>query len=589
MKILNNFVEEYKAILTMKKAYKDNNNRKDSIVKTLSLTLIMAVISILTALIFKTTENLGYLFTMLNGIVLGSFIVYRILNEIKVRTQLKRNYQIRYLIITDTLELTIILSLLTVIILLAMFDASVSYFVFISYIFVLVLSMIARGILEESLKKTNFYITRLHRIILSAIYFTLMYYSIGFIIDGVSLVVGTVLTYLLVSLIYIYKLMFNEVLKYIYMRRVFAASGMLLLILILYPLIFSDDYPVDFNPIGIEIRKHTIELYDDAIGYVVTDDEIIVMLDERIDFYSYDLELIDSIVNEGFTKIERWGNEVVLSYFERTDRDYCLNRTYYSLINHEIINRDNAMVFVNDDIYYSDGYYLSDSNKEVYYVKDNCSWEAINDHLFDRDEWIAEQRDNYLILAFEDIAGIITNEGHNFGSDTIFEQSRIMYSNDYILAEKDESDTASSLGEGTFVLLSVDDFVGTMPKINHGITLPISDNAIIRSFYYTDEYIVVMVENEFDEYGHNFIYVFDHSTNLVTTIKENYDWIVKNDLIIRETGAKDQIEIYRLGSLNTLYYSNSDLRVQVASLVGLIVMIFTVMPITFLKGGELDD
>ncbi|AIO19116.1 hypothetical protein KQ51_01239 [Candidatus Izimaplasma bacterium HR1] len=583
MNFLKNFVNEYKEILTMKKTYKDTSNKTNLIIKTLSLTLIMAVVALLTALLFKTTENLGYLFTMLNMIVLGSFIIYKSLHELYIRARLKADYKIRTLLLFGSLELIILLLLSNLLIFLTLMPNTTSYFLMIIYVSLLIIFVGIQAGLETQLKNTKFHITKLLQIFKGSIYIFALYYVLAVLIAPFDFFIGTIIIYFTISLVYFYKVITNDALGYIYKRRVYFACGVFVVGIMGYSVVNSD-MPIILNPLGLKVTENANQEYYGNSNIVVTDDEIINLQANKIQFYNFDLELTYTINNSPFTRIHQWGDEIVVSYYENTyvDKYYCKEATFYNIVDHQLVFREKSKVYDEGTYYYYDGNYVVGYSDDIGFIKDDCYYESLTTNNQYNENTIIEQQSNYIMVSIDGIDGIITNKDHTFRNNTPFKNTLILYSNGYILTEIDRDGDDETTDDIFLGLIEAEDFLYQNTVSQNAKVIDVGEYGSIETFYYTEDYIAISASG-YSEYPYK-THTFLLDDGLLFT-KESFNIKGASGNLLVSYG----LNTLEIGEIDKLVYFKMTNKIQTLALVSLVVLIFTTMPLPFLKGGELDD
>lgn len=200
---INNFVARYKAILMIKKdqyfASKKSNVVKDVTLSTLLIVLVFGGL----ALVFGLSKNIHYVFISVNIIIVGSFIIYKVLRERKLQHTHDLEYSTWLAVSYDIAYFIGILSIVQSILILFLFMKVLSILLL---IFVLLIGIFANGyvylmysrIIELESYQSNMFVTSLWLISL--------YVSLFYVLDIRSIALGYIIVTAMVSLLYFYRL-----------------------------------------------------------------------------------------------------------------------------------------------------------------------------------------------------------------------------------------------------------------------------------------------------------------------------------------------------------------------------------------------
>lgn len=578
MKKLQNFIDYYKDILAMKKSYNGDIGKKQLALKTLSLTFIMVVTSIITAMLFNTIENLGYLFTIVNGVILGSFIIYKTLVEIKIRTQIKEDYDILLFVVFESLELLIMLLLLTVTLFVTILINLISYFVLISYVVLLVITMLFRAAVEVKLKDSKYYITSSIQIIKGSIYLGVLFLVLAYSVS-LPLNIGIIVIYTVLVLMYLYKLVFHDYLGYFYRRSVYGLLGVVVLVIIGYPLFINSTQLQDTNPVDIELELLDIPDLGNYIDSITTLTQRVYLSQETIVFYDHEYHLEKILDNEGFTELYVWGNRIFVSTTSDTDKYYCKSKVFYELEGDSFTYHSNEFTYTNRDLYLIDNQIVGFNGTDLHTIDENCYSHSVGDSYVEGETGIISQTEDYLILKkFGDIV-ILDNEYDYYGQNqTYYKGVFLLYSDGYILTFIDEEGRLISDLEKSPVVMTVHDFLQHDIYTSGYTKLDFKDFDSIETFNRTKDLFVIEVLYIAENVYKHVNYIYDHDFRLLHT----YDGSISN------ITYSNYSEFLYLGDLSNLVFNSSNLALKTFSLVSIIVLLFTMMPLPFLKGGEAE-
>lgn len=232
-----------------------------------------------------------------------------------------------------------------------------------------------------------------------------------------------------------------------------------------------------------------------------------------------------------------------------------------------------AIYEIDDKYVYLDDYILRE-------IDDNC---ARRDLLL-RDEYknqgIFVQTEDYLIFSRDNKESILTATGISRYGKRIDSYQRYFYSNGNVLAMLDYDNETGVAHEQQLSIMSADNFVYNSANDIELTLFGIEDFIDVTKFHYTEDYI--MLELVFREEDYNTVtktVVLDQSHNIVH--------IYEGDLSEHTRGL--YTEEFTFGVPQDLVFNDASLEFQMISIVTIIVLLFTIMPLPFLKGGVIND
>ena len=148
---LNRFVEEYKAILNMKKIYHFDDS-KINVFKELFLSLTIAVIVFLgIGLLFHMLTSLHYVSIVIDILIVGSFILYKTLIEVQFKLKTGLKYSLIYAMGYEVLYIIGAVMIMNTIVLLFLFSSIVSWILIILVAIIGFISILFCGVYEKEI------------------------------------------------------------------------------------------------------------------------------------------------------------------------------------------------------------------------------------------------------------------------------------------------------------------------------------------------------------------------------------------------------------------------------------------------------
>ena len=450
----------------------------------------------------------------------------------------------------------------------------------------LILFMVVQAMIETRFKNTNINITKLIDIVKGSIYIFALFYLLAVLIAPFDFFFGTVLIYLIVSLLYFYKVTTSDVLSYIYKRRVYWISG-IFFIVVMGSAILNAELPQIYSPVGIEVTERISDEEYSGSNLVVTDDEIIVLLDNKIQFYNYDLVLTHTINDTQFTELYQWGDEIVVGYYEDTDMDmyYCKDATFYTIVNQQLIYRDQAKAFTDGEYYNYDGKYITSYSDDTGYIDENCYFKSIITTAQSSNNMIIDEKSNYVMLSIDGYSGTITNTDQTFHNNAPLGNKTMLYSNGHILLTIDQDGDETTEDDVYLGIIETKDILSPNTLSDRAIRIDIGEYDTIDYFVYTEDYVIITADGygEYEYVSNTFILDYE-----VSYIKESFhpDGVGNHILV---TNTEEGLKALILDDMNQVHYMKLSFEIQILATISFLVLLFTIMPLSPLKGGVIDD
>ena len=203
MNIFKDFVDHYKGILSMNNTHITTLEKRKTVLNVVVLSIIFTVIAYIVSIILKTTENLSYVMYLTNTIILGSFIIYHYIIQIKKKNVLKHNYKIYPHLLVESLPFTVSLLLSNSMLLFFYYNLTSSIidiltFLIMSIFFLIIYIVINRKVLKKGADPY-------FMILFNTISMYLMYLIMIFLFSSESIVLGYILSSLTIYITYMFK------------------------------------------------------------------------------------------------------------------------------------------------------------------------------------------------------------------------------------------------------------------------------------------------------------------------------------------------------------------------------------------------
>ena len=210
-RFLNNFVEKYNVILTIKNSNETININKQIIINTLISALIFSLGFLGIGYLLHTLENLYYVFFTTNTVIIGSFVIYKLSYESTYQQRYKTDYNVWISISKELIELVSVITLANTILFQVSFRNMIGSILIIALIYFNILSVIFHFYVPKYCDKAkdNRVQIMIHSIVIAGLYFTL-FRLIG--ISNVKLAYSFVT--LLIGFFYISKYLLSKLISY---------------------------------------------------------------------------------------------------------------------------------------------------------------------------------------------------------------------------------------------------------------------------------------------------------------------------------------------------------------------------------------
>lgn len=337
---ISKFLKEYRRITEMKRTHVTKDVK--AIKETVTIIILTGFVAVVIGLVTNTISNLSYVINILNTIILGSFIMHKVIREKRIKFKCNLEYNIVYSILLDILEFsTLVVGTSLMIQLMYLYSFS-SVLTLITYAAMLLLLIVVYYSMHyRTVYRQNPFPGTIKLLFLS-LFLSLLFGLISHLVPIKNMMVNFSITYTIMSGIYLY--VSNVKVKYeIINKNTYAVIGVVILIVI-YSFVGSTNHGKEYvREQFFHSASYTFN-YDNKIpvdeygDVVVNDNYIIMTYSDYTEFYNHDFELVHSLPmnNENLYATNQFydfNNEIF--YIERVDRDsdttlYKLNDTFES-------------------------------------------------------------------------------------------------------------------------------------------------------------------------------------------------------------------------------------------------------------------
>lgn len=493
------FLGRYKRILIEKIRNKEDFDKSIILKEVAKATIFMLIIFIAIGYFIRTLEDLNYVFYIVNTTILGSFLIYRYIEEINYKLQCDYEYSVLDAIIIDLITLVSVLSIANALLFTIYFQDSISI---IEYIIVLVISLICQLILYKADNVLGKYVGQkrlTRRVLVSSVWIFLLIVVLMVLLPIESLPYSYLTSFSIVSVLYVLKInLFYPRDKFGNYDDYFQKAIGFLIVFIIAVIILS---PIDEDEYGSIRNSLTIEKIpnynktilvcdgEDIRSIYSNSDYIFIKTDNHL--YIYDHDFIEIKVIEKQFLGELYVFDDILYYLESNEM-ITYNTENKSL--YELSENNEFQMVLTADLYVDTELFRLDN--EAYFYNFQRSMDLSTFDLSGNLESLnPNQREilsttNHIMINEDSVYTMYSNDN---------EYNDIFYSNNYFIKEEADRvylssaeaylrDGISSLNSETAIELS--DYSGTKIKnfIVKNDKIYIKSRAGVLNIYNLDNY-----------------------------------------------------------------------------------------------------
>ena len=553
-KLVKRFVEEYKAILDMKKAYNFKNYIAKPIKNTIISVVILTTILAGAGYLFSLYKNIHYVLITFNTIVVCSFVIYKATKELQFMNQFKITYKVWIPIFLDVLYLlAIIFTLYSGITLLLFREVFNTMFIILTIVIGLMFNVIYYN-LSEGLRIKYKIKDKRTNIFLFSLWLFLLHLVLFFMIDVKNISVAfTINSLIILALLYVKKL-FNKI--YLNNREnVYSILVLLSVFLIIY--VARTGITSERENIFVEKQLNQVEvILESDVDLCYHKDIVYYQQDNALHILNSDLEEMD-VIEPDIDNILRYFYDfddhlkvVILSDDQTGISDH--NIDYYHRYElYDISNIDNPILektfVINTFDYiellpYDDEYILFEH--QLYYS--NYYTTDFDIIVFDHDELLYQ--DNHKIAFIKDSTLYYPNSNesiHSFGTPFA------VYNNGKYIINGEEDDTIN--------IVNLDDYLND--DIDSGVIIKDLefDRSDIKHFYFDGKYFYISFYINYSDKltKGNYLYIYNQKGKLIQNMKtDNLVFYTDTGFYtrVRDDGESDT-KIVSLNSSNLISYN----------------------------------
>ncbi|XFA98574.1 hypothetical protein ACAG96_06835 [Candidatus Izemoplasma sp. B36] len=553
-KLVKRFVEEYKAILDMKKAYNFNNYIAKPIKNTFYSVVILTAVLAGAGYLFSLYKNIHYVLIAFNTIVVCSFVIYKATKELQFMNQFKITYKLWTPVLLDIIYiLAIIFTLYSGITLLLFKEVFNAIFITLTIVFGLMFNILYYN-LSEGLRIKYKIKNKRTNIFLFSLWLFLLHLVLFFMIDIKNISLAFTINSLIILALLLVKKIFNRI--YLNNREnVYSILALLSVFLIIYVArtgltserenIFVEKQLNQVEVVlegDVELCYHKDIVYyqqDNALHILNSDLEEIDVIEPDIDnilryFYDFEDHLKVVILSDDQTGI----SDRHIDYYHRyelydisnidnpmLEKTFVINTFNYI----ELLPYDNEYILFEHQFYYSN-YYTTDYDIIV----------------FDNDEILYQ--DNHKIAYIKDsiLHYINSNESiHSFGNPYTF------YNNGKYIINGEDSETIN--------IVDFDDYLND--DTDSGVIIEGVNRSNIKYFLFDGEYYYISfypLYGNNDLFSENYFYIYNHKGKLIQEMITYDDSVFFTDTGFYTRVDRDgetDIKIVSLDSNNLISYN----------------------------------
>lgn len=396
MEKIEKFVEVYEDYISNRK--KLLSSRKTPRLKTLGVMIVLIVIAYFGGLVVGALNNVGYLLTVGNIIILTSYVVYKVFRVKKYNKVFEKTYPILLVVGMNVLYIFITVMLASLFLLLVVYHSAVSWILILIYlVLVLVASIIYFNIYK---KAKNIVLPNIIRLILNGFFIGVLFYSLTVVVHVNNIPISFIIVAPLVLVTVVLKQYFEK--KFIFRtnRIVVVSFGIFLIILSLpfarafnFASVWRGELTLNivYETLGEEIHEFSKGVNGDVMFY---EDYVVIAGDEYIRFYDEDFKIALTLDNDYSAVYVMNGKlhankvtDITSHYIDLYEFDV----NSFSLLGAFYTSYPDDKVYVEGDAYFSvDGYvYMMDElTGEFNYIESD----SITDLA------VSEQQDDYILF-----------------------------------------------------------------------------------------------------------------------------------------------------------------------------------------------
>jgi len=202
-KYINNFVGDYKAILKIKQNLVFDKTQTNILRNVVLSTLMIALVFVALGWIFKLSENFHYVFISVNTVIVGSFVIFKVVRELKFKYLHKLEYSTFIAISYDVFYLIGLLSLVNTLIILFLLVKIISS---ILLILILIIGILINFIVYLMYTRIELLQTNRTNMFLTSLWIGFLYWTLFYVLDIRSIMIAYVVATAIILALYIYKL-----------------------------------------------------------------------------------------------------------------------------------------------------------------------------------------------------------------------------------------------------------------------------------------------------------------------------------------------------------------------------------------------
>ncbi len=516
----NDFVQRYKDILDMKKSHVMS---KEKVKEIIVVIVILTIISVLTGIVTNAIMNLSYVVNILNTIVLGSFILYKVIQENRFKAKFNLDYNTFDVILYDCLKFVILVltaSLFSQLLFMRNVVSTVTIIVYV--VIILILMILARYIYVISGRLFKPLLLRV--MLMFTVYTTLLFLIISRLIPINNVMLNFIISYLVIALIFMFRDLVTDMMKPIYrviymlilLIGIYYVQGNLISSIIADEDILLGNY-YDIVKFDIPMDRN-VDLSSNNASVIITDNYVVHLIDNEIEVLDY--------------KLNKLKGYLLNDYDIVTPKIYAVEDTVYLYVQ----NQDDEEVY---DLYYfdidSDITFIESFTNEYnsvipigdYYLVDTNNLEILNtdkERIVPRDELeygeILVQNNDFVILK-TDHTWFDVNYIRPSSTFSGYSNMEYYYSREYIYYDIED------VGTG---LCDINDFASNDLDNCINFDYDLSESKISTFVYKDSKFYLSIRDYNVEDYQNQFVLTFDEDGELVNKYL-NSSVIINNNVI----------------------------------------------------------